>query len=198
MRPDFVNYYAFDGELAQHLLERTHTDAISAIERLFATSLLEYIRAKINDYWDENTRSVTAKDEKGHTRRLNTVMHLGQKVQQLEGAKSKLDEKRIKIEAELEQKHKQYDQEVATLQGHSNLVEQVKVKLTECEDTVKMWTKDVLNAMADQHALSNKFASDIHKFKHLKQPVPEIEDLKLAPLAAREREYACLQLLFSL
>ncbi|MFC1984814.1 hypothetical protein ACFLUW_00250 [Chloroflexota bacterium] len=86
MKPDFVNYYAFDGELAQNLLERNHTDAIIVIERLFLFSLLDFIKAKINDYWDNQTRNVSAKDEKGRTQRINTAIQLRQKLERLEEA----------------------------------------------------------------------------------------------------------------
>ncbi|MFC1954000.1 AAA family ATPase [Chloroflexota bacterium] len=180
MKPDFVNYYAFDGELAQNLLERTHTDAIAVIERLFSFNLLDYMATKIDDYWEAQTRNVTAKDEKGRSQRFNTALRLKQRLERLEKAKEKLDENRIKVDTDLRQKRAQYETEVAAMQGQSSLLDQNKLKLAECEEQIKVCTKLVLHSMADPPALSASFAVDIKDFK------ASLDRVKLPESAARE------------
>lgn len=180
MSPDFVNYYAFDGELAQNLLERTHTHAIRVIERLFLFSLLDYIGTRISDYWEAQTRNVTAKDEKGRTQRLHTATRLKVKLNRLEEAKEKLDERRIKIEIDLEQKNKQYKLAIDSIQGQSSSLEQKKSSLLECEEQIKIWVKEVLHSTADPHALSATFATNIKNFKD------SLDRVKLPESAARE------------
>ena len=40
MNENFVNFFVFDGELAQHLLDREHTDAQVVVENLFQMNAL--------------------------------------------------------------------------------------------------------------------------------------------------------------
>ncbi len=180
MNPDFIHYFVFDGELAQHLLQRGSTDAILVIERLFSLNILDYISTKVNDFWDESTRNATAKDERGLARRGNRVMKLGTKLGKLKKAEASLKEREIKTEEALEQKRVHYDQDVIALQGHSELIENTLTKVTDYKERVKNSTKDVLNTMSDPHALSVKFAKDIYTFK------VSLDRVKLPESAARE------------
>ena len=73
MKDDFVNFYVFDGELAGHLLDEKHTDAEQAVETLFQVHLLSRMKEEVSGYWDRKTRSTTAKDKTGLTRRSNLL-----------------------------------------------------------------------------------------------------------------------------
>ena len=68
MNKDFVNFYVFDGELADHLLDRDKTDAGKAVENLFQVHLLDLMSEKIKEHWDRRTEAETAKGQTGLTR----------------------------------------------------------------------------------------------------------------------------------
>jgi DNA polymerase III delta prime subunit len=69
--PQFVNFYVFDGELAEHLLSRDYTDAQTVIENLFQLSLFSEVTTAIRLYYDAQTAGRSATEERGLTRRLN-------------------------------------------------------------------------------------------------------------------------------
>lgn len=52
LNPNFVEFFVFDGELADHLLSREHTDAESVVERLFQVDTLQTMRTRVEDYWE--------------------------------------------------------------------------------------------------------------------------------------------------
>ena len=59
-RSGFVNFFAFDGELAEQLLSDDHTDAQNAVEDLFQLNIFNGIASAIGDYWDTQTSSRNA------------------------------------------------------------------------------------------------------------------------------------------
>ena len=73
MNEDFVDFYVFDGELAENLLKQKQTHAEQAIESLFQVHLLEQMCGPIESYWTDKTSSTTTKNQRGLTRRLNLL-----------------------------------------------------------------------------------------------------------------------------
>ena len=49
----FVNLFVFDGEFAEDLLNRSKTEADSAIEVLCQLDLIQNVVDKTRDYWKE-------------------------------------------------------------------------------------------------------------------------------------------------
>ena len=48
----FINFYVFDGELAQHLLDREYTDAQVVVENLFQINTFDNMARKVREYWE--------------------------------------------------------------------------------------------------------------------------------------------------
>ena len=73
MNKNFVNFYVFDGELAQHLLDREYTDAQVVVENLFQMNAFNAMARKVGEYWERKTQNATATEERGLSRRRNRL-----------------------------------------------------------------------------------------------------------------------------
>src|SRR6185369_6726102 len=69
MQESFVNFFVFNGELAEHLLDRRSTNAESVVSALFQINNLETLARHVEKYWDKYVEGVSAKEEKGLNRR---------------------------------------------------------------------------------------------------------------------------------
>ena len=91
MNEGFVNFYVFDGELADDLLDRDKTDAGKAVESLFQVHLLDQMSGEIEKYWERSTKAETAKGQSGLTRSQNLLHKWANRLACLEKGKQKLE-----------------------------------------------------------------------------------------------------------
>ena len=180
MKDDFVNFYVFDGELAGNLLDDKHTDAGQAVETLFQVHLLSRMKEEVSQYWDRKTRSTTAKDKTGLTRRSNLLQQWTFRLDTLKKTKRKLERKLADIDRGLAAQRDQYERQISK---EKNREEQLK----EAEETVKNLKREigesalsVLEDMRNPHALSPEFATAITGLKS------GLDRVKLPESAARE------------
>ena len=101
LNPDFINYFILDGELAELLLKDDHAAAQDVIDALFQVDSLKKIGKRIEDYWTLKANTVSAKTEQGLTRQKNLVSEIKQRLSYLEKSCKALDEKIIKLNAQL-------------------------------------------------------------------------------------------------
>ena len=113
MKDDFVNFYVFDGELAGHLLDDKHTDARQAVETLFQVHVLNRMKEEVSKYWDRQTRSTTAKDKTGLTRRRNLLQQWTSRLDTLKKTKRKLERKLADIDRGLASQRDQYERQIS-------------------------------------------------------------------------------------
>ena len=113
MKDDFVNFYVFDGELAGNLLDDKHTDAGQAVETLFQVHLLSRMKEEVSKYWDRKTRSTTAKDKTGLTRRSNLLQQWKSRLDTLKKTKRKLERKLADIDRGLAAQRDQYERQIS-------------------------------------------------------------------------------------
>jgi len=66
--PSFVNYFVFDGELANQLLDHNQTNAQDVIEQLFQLNMFMLMKDRVDDYWNNETKDIGAREQTGHTR----------------------------------------------------------------------------------------------------------------------------------
>src|SRR5690606_12775945 len=93
MQPDFINFFVFDGELAEKLLDRTETNAEVAVTTLFQINLLDEVKQVVMDYWERQTQG-KPKEEKGLTRRQNYRDKLQARLSSLLREKARLERER--------------------------------------------------------------------------------------------------------
>jgi DNA sulfur modification protein DndD len=72
-RPGLVDFFVFDGELAEGLLDPQARNAGYAIDQFFRLDLLERASGEILKHWDRVTKDRTATEEKGLRGRANKL-----------------------------------------------------------------------------------------------------------------------------
>lgn len=180
MNEQFVNFYIFDGELAENLLSPKHTHAEKAVESLFQINLLSDMRRKVEGYWEEASSNSTSKDQRGLSRRLNLLRKWKDREQQLENEKQTLEEDVSNIKAALKKQSDDYSKELGKEQKRAQDIEAAEARFRMRDQNVDELAKKLLaNARAPQ-ALSASFAKAMLELKM------GLDRLKLPKSAARE------------
>ncbi|MGD9537118.1 MAG: hypothetical protein AB7P52_05115 [Alphaproteobacteria bacterium] len=180
MNPDFVNFYVFDGELAENLLNRRHTDAETAVESLFQIHLLGRMASKVGEYWDEQTRNVTAKDERGYTRRKNRLDDWNARLAALEKEKADLEKQLSETNGLLRRQQEKYNREIEKEEDRAKKIHAAERAVNELKGQVNERAHAVLDEMREPHALSPAFAETMFALK------AGLDRVKLPESAARE------------
>src|SRR5262249_21971165 len=98
-RPEFVPFFVFDGELAERLLSREHTNAESVIDDLFQLRLFDSVADHVRDYWKAQTERAGATEERGLSRRTNRVSLLRTRLGVLLAEQSARRQRREELDA---------------------------------------------------------------------------------------------------
>ena len=180
MNEDFVNFFIFDGELAQSLLNRELTDAETVVENLFQINSFLMLRDKVKSHWEQRAKDAGAKDDRGLSRRRNRLALLEKRLAKLIKEREYcLGEKR-KIEAELTDRRNAYQ---LRIDEHSQLASDLREreeKARTLSSASLEAAREALETMRDPHALSHVFARDLWDLKS------GLDRVKLPESAARE------------
>lgn len=180
MSDNFVTFYVFDGELAEHLLDRRQVHAEAVVENLFQINLLDVVRKKVAEYWDNKTSNTTATEERGLTRRLNRRDRLSERLATLKAEKRGLENERRKLAERLKSRQSAYEQEIKKEEARAQQLSAVQSKASELRGRVRGAASDVLDKMRDPHAMSACFAKEMLDLKL------GLDRVKLPESAARE------------
>jgi len=180
MNEDFVNFYVFDGELADNLLSKRHTDAEQAVESLFQVHLISRMADKVSSYWDEQTRSVTAKDETGFTRRKNRLEAWRKRHADLMSAKSTLEKRLSETNGQLASQEERYEREITKEEDRAKKIGKAEGVVNDLRRQIREGAQSLLDEMRDPHALSPAFATAMFELKS------GLDRAKLPESAARE------------
>lgn len=180
LNPDFISFFVFNGELAEHLLDRTYTDAETVVENLFQISTLGILQQRVKEYWLNKTQNVTATEEKGLTRRQNKLQLVQNRLDQLRSAKKRLEETKKELTTLLRQQQAKYDHELRKEDEQSANLSAARDSVKSLEGKVRETALDVLEDMRNPHAVSVVFARSLAEFKK------GLDRVKLPESAARE------------
>ena len=180
MNENFVKFYVFDGELAQHLLDREYTDAQGVVENLFQMSIFDEMERKVGEYWDAKTQNVSATEERGLSRRQNRLTSLRDHLIICKRKQKELQEKRGELVEQLQKKEEVYKQEIKKEDRRFDELNAAEKKVERLKGRVREEALDVLDRMRDPHALSSFFASSMLALKD------GLDKVKLPESAARE------------
>ena len=180
MKDDFVNFYVFDGELAGNLLSDKHTDAQQAVDTLFQVHLLNRMKEEVARYWDRETRSTTAKDKTGLTRRSNLLQQWKFRQDTLKTNKRKLERHLADIDQELASQEDKYGRLISKERNREGRLKEAEEAVKNLERQVEASALSVLDDMRNPHALSQKFAAAMTDLKS------GLDRVKLPETAARE------------
>ncbi len=180
LRPDFVNLFVFDGELASHLLNATHTDAEAAVEDLFQLKIFSQIAARVQDNWDRAVNDKGASEERGHTRRRNKVDLLKKRIAELTSERDRIAKEHENTKRAWLKKKNTFQAEIDREKAHSEELQTAQHALTDAEHRVELATNTVLTQMRNPHALSAMFGEKMITLKS------SLDRAKLPERAARE------------
>lgn len=180
MNENFVNFYVFDGELAQHLLDREYTDAQVVVENLFQMNAFDAMSRKVREYWDNKTQNVSATEARGLSRRQNRLVSLRKHLAKCRRDQQELQEKRADLAAQLQKKEDAYHQEIKKEDARFQALNDAETKVERLKGKVREEALDVLDRMRDPHALSSFFATSMLSLKD------GLDRVKLPESAARE------------
>ena len=179
-QPNFVNFFVFDGELANQLLSSSHTQAQSAIEALFQLQYFSQITDKIEEYWENKTTNVSATEEKGLARRRNKVKNLRSRIETLETERATLRKKHSTVTQKLTEKEERFNEQLAEREETKSQLSNAEKDLDKAKAAVSANSKDLLDSMRNPHALSSIFAEKMISLK------ASLDRVKLPESAAKE------------
>lgn len=180
MNENFVNFYVFDGELAQHLLDREYTDAQVVVENLFQMNTFDAMARKVSEFWDNKMQNVSATEERGLARRQNRLASLRKHLENCKHERKELQEKRTDLVAQLQKKEDAYHQEIKKEDARFKALNDAETKVERLKGKVREEALDVLDRMRDPHALSSSLATSMLALKD------GLDKVKLPESAARE------------
>ena len=180
MDHEFVNFYAFDGELAESLLDKTESDAEMVVEHLFQINSLRILSNKVDEYWDRKTQSVNATHERGLNRRRNRLEKLKKRYRKLKTERNKLQNARLGVSTKLEEKNQLYQDEINKEKHRARQLTNAEIKANGMAAQVNQQALDVLEQMRDPHTIASHFAEEIMELKS------GLDRAKLPESAARE------------
>lgn len=175
---DFVNFFVFDGELAERLLSTAYTNAQNAIEVLFQLKIFRDMKQRLEEYWHEIAKGPT--EQTGLSRRRNRVGELTKRLKQLENER---DNKKCQLEdakRELEMLKGKFYKELEKEKKQAKEIAEVENELNDSENKIKEYARKLLVEMRNPQSLSSKWASDLIDFKL------SLDRLKLPQSAAKE------------
>jgi len=180
MERNFVNFYIFDGELADDLLNPDKTNALTAVESLFQIPLLRRMEEKIREHWDDITRGRTSKDQKGLSRSRNMLKQWRDRLKILEECEQNLKNVIRKVNRQIGHKEDLYRDHIATEGDLSDKMKKAQDHAQTSEESFKKKTQSVLDEMRCPQALSSAFANCMLEFRS------QLDRVKLPESAGRE------------
>jgi predicted ATP-binding protein involved in virulence len=179
LHDNFVNFFVFDGELAEHLLDKTRTDAELVVEALFQINSIVNVRQSVADYWQtkaENTE-VTEGDATKKQLKLNRWR---ERLDSLLAEQARLTAEREQLILRLERQRDTYNHEIQKETTRSQALNAANNKAAGLKQKVAEEAGELLDAMRDPHALSASFATAMFELK------TGLDRVKLPESAARE------------
>lgn len=180
MKPDFVRFFVFDGELAAHLLDKNFTDAQRAIEILFQLNLFSQIKTRVNDLWEEAVQTKDASESRGLTRRRNRLRRLRARIRKLTKEFDRLERTRDALSAKLLTKRERFEQDLNALKSFEDQLQDSTREFQQAGHRVDTLRQSALERIRSPQALSVSCAREL---RHLRR---NLDRVKLPESAARE------------
>ncbi len=186
LNQDFVNFFVFDGELADSLLDRDRTNAQQVIDDLFQLKLFDRIDLWVEKYWKEES----AKKAKNGGSNSQTMKGLNKWKGWIDRYVERLrilTEKRERLLADLKRvKARQLklrnenDAAIKAKKEYEGRLTAAQAQLEVAENEVKTLANRLLQSFRSPHALSSVFAREMMSFKDA------LDRVKLPESAAKE------------
>lgn len=179
-RKDFVQFFVFDGELAQQLISREHADAAKAIDDLFQLEIFVAVANRVEEYWEAEVEDRTATAKKGLTRRRNRVKKLRERIDRLVKKRDELQNEQEEVIAELKRKEERFSEELEEQQEQQRKLLKAQRELHEAENQVTRVTEQILDSVKNPCSFRDIVVERLYSFKQ------SLDRVQLPESAARE------------
>ncbi|WP_445665125.1 hypothetical protein [Fodinibius sp. AD559] len=122
----FIKLFIFDGELAEKLLENDENEASKAIDALFQLYLLDEIKERLNEYWDQKTEDVPRKSKQAITQQKK-------KLKELEEREEKLTTKFKRFKNRIEENEEEYEKNEKEIERRITKVEKFREEFNDAK-----------------------------------------------------------------
>jgi DNA sulfur modification protein DndD len=186
LNESFVDFFVFDGELADSLLDREKTNAQQVIDDLFQLRLFDRMALWVEKYWkDESAKKAknggsNSQTSKGLNKWRGWIDRYEARLQVLQEQQQKIlaDKKRLKIrQTKLRNEN---DSAIKAKKEYEGRLTAAQTELNASESEVKSQADRLLQSFRSPHALSPIFAREMIAFKD------SLDRVKLPESAARE------------
>jgi DNA sulfur modification protein DndD len=186
LNESFVDFFVFDGELADSLLDREKTNAQQVIDDLFQLKLFDRMALWVDKYWkDESAKKAknggsNSQTSKGLNKWKGWIDRYEARLQALQVQQEKLlaDKKRLKTrQTKLRNEN---DTAIRAKKDYEGRLTAAQTELDAAENEVKNQADRLLQSFRSPHALSPIFAREMIAFKD------SLDRVKLPESAARE------------
>ena len=180
LRPEFVKFFVFDGELAEQLLSHDHTNAQTVIEDLFQLGLFSSLANHVREYWEQETAHRGATEDRGLSRRRNRVDMLRQRIAALKAEQARTLTQYEEAKQELLKKRNRFNAALTAQRELGERLRRAESELTRARASVETAAGALLGLMRNAHALSSVFAQEMITLKG------SLDRVKLPESTARE------------
>jgi len=180
LKLDFVHFFVFDGELANLLIDSSHTDAETAIDDLFQLKNFNLISTRVREYWEHEVQGRTALGEKGVRQRTNTVKKLRERIAELERIREQKEKEFAGSTKRLKEIESEFDEGLKAQATQQESLRQANQDLALARRGIDEQTAKIVLALKSPCSVSHIFALELLDFKQ------GLDRAKLPESAAKE------------
>ena len=180
LRPEIIAFLVFDGELAQHLINREHSNARSVIDGLFQIHSVSRLMKHVQDYWEAKTAKVTAKKLRGLARRRNKVKRLQTLVEKRERAQGRVEADFSSVSRLRAEKEAKFRDALVAREDHLERIQAADKRYRRAVERKRAVTADIVRIIKNPCAFSGVVTSALGALKLA------LDQAKLPESAARE------------
>jgi DNA sulfur modification protein DndD len=188
LNPDFVNFFVFDGELADHLLDKDKTDAEQVIEDLFQLKIFdrmsEWTEPYVRDRSEQTAKNAAdagrATTRRGLSRWQRYVDKYTERLRVLRRKKRNIEKMLGDLQAKFERGKKQSDDAIRKNKDYRDRLDAAEHQLREAEMNGRTQAEQVLALFRHPGAVTSVFADEIIGLKRA------LDRVKLPESAARD------------
>jgi hypothetical protein len=180
-REDLVEFFIFDGEVAEGLFKGQKTkNARIAIDQFFRLDLLERFQKKIEEYWDNVTSGPGAKQQRGFQRAENNVKRFRDALSKRQNEYDKLKGDTSALNEQMEDLERRFKEALADNERYNQDLGRLKEEEEDLDERHSNTLKQVLSLFSSPVRVSEDFTEKIIRFRD------RLDRVKLPESASRE------------
>lgn len=176
----FINFFVFNGELAQQLLNPQFANAERAIEFLYKLKHFTAIKKAVDEHWHKVVEAASASSPKALTQRQNRVNALITRIETLKQEKRKTETTFRKAKSELVDLKDRYEEKIHERDYQGQDYEEKKTLFNATVKEVENLAQALVKRIRSPHLLSSTFGRDVITLKR------NLDKVKLPESTARE------------